>query len=60
MPVALPIVAVPVALLLHVPPLVPLLSVIVNEGHTTLLPVIPAGSGFTVIVVVVRQPVGNV
>ena len=43
---------------LHTPPAVASLSVIVDPAHTSNgPPVIAAGSGFTVIVVVVLQPV---
>jgi hypothetical protein len=50
----LPTVAMPVALLLHVPPVVALLSVVVLPAVTVAVPVIvPAdGKGFTVTVVV--------
>jgi hypothetical protein len=47
-------------LLLHVPPVVALLSVVVSPSHTCSTPVVVAGSGFTVTVVVIRQPVGIV
>ena len=46
--------------LLHVPPAVALLSVVVEPTHTLVTPVITAGSGLTVTVVVTAQPVGKV
>ena len=46
--------------LLHVPPAVALLSVVVDPTHTLVVPVITAGSGLTVTVVVTAQPVGKV
>lgn len=59
-PVAEPIVATPVVPLIQVPPEVASLSVIVDPSHTAVLPVIVAGNGLTVTVVLVLQPVGNV
>ena len=55
-----PIVATPVLLLAHVPPVGVLLSVDVLPTHTTGDPIINPGSGLIVTVVVVRQPVGRV
>ena len=56
-PVVAPTVAVAVLLLLHVPPVVGSLSVVVAPMHTTAVPVIAAGSGFTVTVAVFVHPV---
>ena len=58
-PVDEPIVAIPVLLLLQVPPVVALLIVTVPPIHTALPPVIAAGNGLTVTVLVVAHPVGN-
>jgi hypothetical protein len=52
-PVPEPTVAMPVALLLHVPPPVALARVVVRNGQTAVVPVIDAGNGLTVITVVV-------
>ena len=52
--------AVPGRLLAQVPPVGVLLNVDVLPTHITGEPMINPGSGFTVTVVVVRQPVGNV
>ena len=57
MPVEVPIVAEPGLLLIHPPPLVELVSADVPPRHTFLLPLIVAGSGKTVNVVIVRHPV---
>jgi len=46
--------------LLHVPPAVALLRVLVAPTQTLVMPVIAAGSGLTVTVVVTAHPVGNV
>jgi hypothetical protein len=46
--------------LLHVPPAVALLNVVVALTHTLVVPVMAAGSGLTVTVVVTAQPVGSV
>ena len=46
--------------LLHAPPAVALLKVVVALTHTLVVPVMAAGSGFTVTVVVTAQPVGSV
>ena len=54
------IVAVPVALLLHVPPVVVVLSVVEPPAHNAPDPVMLPGSGFTVIAAVVLQVVGSV
>ena len=59
-PLKEPIVATAMLLLLHVPPIVASLSVVVLPTQTAVTPVIAAGSGLTVIIVVVRQPVPNV
>jgi hypothetical protein len=64
-PVVIPVeptVAIPMALELHTPPVVALLRAIVAAAHTADAPVIvPAlGNGFTVIVLVARQPVDKV
>lgn len=45
---------------LHVPPPVASLSVVVAPGHTLNVPVMAAGTGLTVTVVVVKQPVGRI
>jgi hypothetical protein len=42
--------------LCHVPPAVALLSVVVPDTHTESVPVIAAGTGFTVIVATDIQP----
>jgi hypothetical protein len=61
MPVDDPIVAF-VLLLLHVPPLVRSLSVVVEPGQTLSVPSMPDGKGFTVTTaaLVLTQPVGKV
>ena len=51
-----PIVATPVLLLAHVPPLVVDESVVVAPAHKEVVPVIAAGSALMVIDVVVLQP----
>ena len=56
-PVPEPIVAMAGLLLLHVPPVVALLRVVVKPGQTLVVPVIAVGNGFTVNVTVFRQPV---
>lgn len=58
-PVPAPIVATEVALLLHVPPVLVLLSVVVAVAHTCVAPVIAAGVAFTVASAVRIQPPGN-
>ena len=55
-----PIVAMPVLLLLQVPPVVRSLRVVVCPVHTTGVPVIPAGNGLTVTIPVMIQLVGRV
>ncbi len=60
MPVVEPIVATPVLPLLHVPPGVALLSVVVCPTHMLIVPVMLAGSGNTVNVLVVKQVLGSV
>ena len=59
-PVDSPTVAIPVALLLHVPPPVPSVSVVVNPEHTVRVPLIAVGNGFTVTMAVCIQPVASV
>jgi hypothetical protein len=56
MPVPIPTVASAVFPLVHDPPTDTSLKVVVSPAHTLLLPVIPGGSGFTVIGVVTSQP----
>ena len=51
-PVVLFTVAVKTLLLLHVPPVVPSVSVVLELTHTFVVPPIAAGNGFTVTVVV--------
>ena len=48
------------SLLLHVPPDVVLLSVLVVVIHALNVPVIGAGDAFTVTVTVAKHPAGNV
>jgi hypothetical protein len=63
MPVTMPaasIVAIAGVPLVHVPPVVVLLSVVVRLWQTASVPVIAAGSGLTVTGVVVMQPVASV
>ena len=55
-PFSEPIVAIPVRLLLHVPPLSPSLNVVDNPEHTVLPPVIVGGVGLICIVVEARHP----
>ena len=52
-PEPLPTVAIVVLLLVHVPPPVASLNVVVKPTHTDVIPVIVAGRGFTVIGMVV-------
>jgi len=62
-PVTIPFVPIEptaVLLLLHVPPGVTSLKFVVRPKQTLLVPKILAGNGFTVAIVVVIQPVGNV
>lgn len=58
MPVVEPTVACDGLLLVHIPPDVAELSVVVTPVHTVVVPVIVAGSAFTVIVLVARAPHG--
>jgi hypothetical protein len=53
-------VATAVLLLDHVPPVTELVSDVVELTHTVPEPDIAAGMGFTVTLVVVKQPAGNV
>ena len=55
-PVALPAVAINGLLLLHIPPVVTSLSVVVAPTHIVVVPVIAAGSAYTVSVLVVLHP----
>ena len=55
-PVVNPTVAMPVALLLHVPPPASL-SVVVKPEHTVSVPSIAVGNGLTVTTAVMIQPV---
>jgi hypothetical protein len=57
-PDAEPIVAIAVLLLTHVPPVEAVARGVVRPAHTSRVPVITAGIGFvvTVVVVVVAQP----
>jgi hypothetical protein len=59
-PVVSPTVAIAVLPLLQVPPPVPSASVVVAPVHTVVMPVIPAGDGYTVIAIAIVQPVGSV
>ena len=59
-PLVMPIVAMPVALLLQVPGALASVSVVVSPAHTSSVPVITAGNGFTVTIAVMIHPVGNV
>lgn len=59
-PLLLPIVATPVAPLVHTPPLVPSVSVVVAPAHNVVVPVIATGLAFIVVVTIVKQPVGKV
>ena len=52
-------VAMALLLLLHVPLVVPSPRVVVDPAHTVVVPVMANGIGFTVIVNVLLQPVGN-
>lgn len=60
MPVLKPIISIVGLLLLHIPPAVISLSVVDAPGHIVVLPVIVAGTGFTVIPDELLQPVGSV
>jgi hypothetical protein len=55
-----PIVAIAVLLLVHEPPVVADDKVEVKPSHTTAVPVITAGSGFTVAGAKALQPVASV
>lgn len=59
-PVVPPINATPVALLLQVPGALASVSGVVSPAHTSNVPLIRAGNGFTVTIAVIIQPVGNV
>ena len=59
-PDTIPTVACTVLLLLQLPPPVVSDKVVVEPTHTTGVPLIAAGTGLTVTVAVVKQPVGNV
>ena len=52
-----PIVTMPVLPLVHVPPLVASLMVVVKPAHTTAVPVMDEGNGLTVTTIVEIQPV---
>ena len=56
MPEVAPIVAIAVLLLVHVPPAAVLVSVVVEPIHTSAVPAIEAGKGFTVNEAVRIQP----
>jgi hypothetical protein len=56
-PVVLPTVAIPVAELLHVPPVVASANVVELPKHITALPEIADGKGFTVIGLTTKHPV---
>lgn len=59
MPEVLPIIAMPVELLAHVPPVVASLSVVVFPIQTLVMPVMAGGGGVTVAIVVIEQPVAD-
>lgn len=59
-PVVAPIGAIVTSLLLHVPVPVALVNVVVRPTHTVFVPLIAAGSGLTVTIIVLIQPVGSV
>ena len=59
-PVDEPIVAMPVLPLVHVPPLVASLMLVVKPAHTVAVPVMDEGSGLTVTTTVEIQPVVSV
>lgn len=56
-PDEVPMVAMVVILLLHVPPLAASLRVVVLPWHTLVIPVIAGGGGVTVTVPVIEHPV---
>lgn len=58
-PVAVPIAAIAVLLLPHVPPVVASVSAAVLPVHTIAGPAIAEGKGFTVTTAVIKQPVPN-
>jgi hypothetical protein len=63
MPVTIPApptVAIAIAALFHVPPGVPSLNDVVEPMHIVRLPIMATGAEFTVMTIVVAQPVGNV
>ena len=59
-PLDAPARATPVALLLHVPGALASESCVVNPAHTSRVPIMADGNGFTVTTTVLIQPVGNV
>ena len=59
-PVVMPTVAVERELLVHVPPAIISVSVIVEPTQTSLLPIMAGGNAYTVTVTVAAQPVPNV
>lgn len=59
MPLVLPMRATEVLPLIQVPPMVMSVRVAVEPSHITGVPDIAAGTAFTVMTVVVRQPVGS-
>ncbi len=59
-PVAVPVVAILMSLLLQVPPPVVLLSVVADPAHSVAVPLIAAGAATTDITRVARQPVLSV
>jgi hypothetical protein len=59
MPLVLPMSATEVVPLIHVPPMVMSDNVAVEPSHITGTPDIEAGTGFTVITLVVKQLVGS-
>ena len=59
-PVPEPAVAIVISLLLQLPPTVTSLNVVVKPEQTLSVPDIDDGSGLTVIIAVILQPVGNV
>ena len=67
MPAATPVTTPPAVMvatagvaLLHVPPAVALLKVVVEPAQTVVIPAMATGNGFTVTVAVTRQPLGKV
>ena len=56
-PVEEPTIATGVLPLLHTPPIVALVRMVLSEGHTSKVPVMGKGSGPTVTWVVAAQPV---